>query len=218
MSDNNDSTIQKDSFDMSIENEWEEGSGETHAIKAKVTLTDPDTGREETYRLRNAVDIGYQVWRENEPDTLHDHLNEDTWLTVQGTVIDTWTSDQNSIKQKGIIEADARGDDETKKIEYVIWDSTSLDPLTEDTEYRLTSVVTNKYDDELYLSLNKNTTVTPVSEIDVEAEECFDTRARKYLKRYGPVPTGMRMTENDGRSSGFGNGAPRRPQGRGGYQ
>lgn len=51
-----------DRYEMGVERRYEEGRGETHAIKADVTLTDPETGETASVTLRNAVDIGWQAF------------------------------------------------------------------------------------------------------------------------------------------------------------
>lgn len=52
----------KATFDMEVQNRRESGSGEGHAIHATVRLTDAETGETVRYRLRNAVDIGFQIF------------------------------------------------------------------------------------------------------------------------------------------------------------
>ncbi|WP_336328521.1 hypothetical protein [Halovenus sp. HT40] len=56
----------RESMDMTVKQTWEEGSGETHTLYARVTVTDPDTGESGTFKLRNTVDIGLQLFAESD--------------------------------------------------------------------------------------------------------------------------------------------------------
>lgn len=51
-----------DRFDLTLTRRYDEGRGETHALKADVEVTDHQTGATGAFTLRNAVDIGWQAF------------------------------------------------------------------------------------------------------------------------------------------------------------
>lgn len=58
----------EDDFEQTIDHRWQEGSGEMHALKARVTVTDRETGESGTFLLRNTVDIGFQIFPDDDVD------------------------------------------------------------------------------------------------------------------------------------------------------
>lgn len=70
-----------DRFVHEIGNTWEEGEGEGHALYAQVQVTDTGTGETYRFKLRNAVDIGWQAFREDQDDLDAFQLAEDSDLS-----------------------------------------------------------------------------------------------------------------------------------------
>jgi len=86
-------------------------------------------------------------------------LGDDEWVTVRGEVLQLWDADHESIRQTGLI-----GDD-TGRTKFTVWAS-SFDekPLSEGETVELESVVTDEYQGNFSVNLNKRTTVSNVDE------------------------------------------------------
>lgn len=56
----------RESLNAEVEDRSSEGSGETHTEKARVTLTDPETGESGTFEVWNTVDLGSGISAESE--------------------------------------------------------------------------------------------------------------------------------------------------------
>ena len=85
----------------------------------------------------------------------------DQWVDVTGEVVDLWEPRSDSIAQVGLL------GDETGTIKFTKWAKSDLDELSEGCVYQLSNVVTDEYQGQYSVQLNRTTTI---DELDREIE------------------------------------------------
>lgn len=65
----------RDTLNLDVHRTWEDGHGEMHTLHANVTITDPDTDKSINYHLRNTVDVGFQVFPQDDEDNVDPDLD-----------------------------------------------------------------------------------------------------------------------------------------------
>jgi replication factor A1 len=93
---------------------------------------------------------------------LVDEIDQDEqWVDVTVKVVDLWEPRSDSISQVGLV------GDESGRIKFVAFETSELDELEEGTSYKLGNVVTDEYQGDYSIKLNRTTTIT---ELDEEIE------------------------------------------------
>ncbi|MGM0591125.1 MAG: replication factor A [Halobacteriota archaeon] len=85
----------------------------------------------------------------------------DEWVDLTVKVVDLWDPGHESIAQVGLL------GDESGTVRFVAFETSDLDPLQEDSVYRLENVVTDEYQGNYSVKLNRTTTITELDE-DIE--------------------------------------------------
>ncbi len=88
------------------------------------------------------------------------------WLTVEAKVVDLWEPRSDAVAQVGLL------GDTTGTIKFTKWSKSDLPELTEGTSYRLQNVVTDEYQGQYSVKLNRTTTI---DELDTDIEVGDDT-------------------------------------------
>ncbi len=88
------------------------------------------------------------------------------WLTVEAKVVDLWEPRSDAVAQVGLL------GDSTGTIKFTKWSKSELPELTEGTSYRLQNVVTDEYQGQYSVKLNRTTTI---DELDTDIEVGDDT-------------------------------------------
>jgi replication factor A1 len=93
---------------------------------------------------------------------LVDDIDQDEqWVDVTVKVVDLWEPRSDSISQVGLV------GDESGRIKFVAFETSELDELEEGASYKLGNVVTDEYQGDYSIKLNRTTTIT---ELDEEIE------------------------------------------------
>ncbi|ATW90135.1 replication factor A1 [Halohasta litchfieldiae] len=93
---------------------------------------------------------------------LVDEIDQDEqWVDVTVKVVDLWEPRSDSISQVGLV------GDESGRIKFVAFETSELDELEEGASYKLGNVVTDEYQGDYSIKLNRTTTIT---ELDEEIE------------------------------------------------
>ena len=88
------------------------------------------------------------------------------WVDVTVTVVDLWEPRSDSIAQVGLV------GDETGRIKFTKWAKSDLPTLEEGISYRLSNVVTDEYQGDFSIKLNRTTEIEEIEEaIDVGDNE-----------------------------------------------
>ncbi|MFC7211609.1 replication factor A [Natronoarchaeum sp. GCM10025321] len=90
------------------------------------------------------------------------------WVTVEAKVVDLWEPRSDSVGQVGLL------GDESGTIKFTKWAKSDLEELEAGQAYRLGNVVTDEYEGQHSVKLNRTTTI---EEIDAEIEVGDDTEA-----------------------------------------
>ncbi|GAB3683721.1 replication protein A [Salinarchaeum chitinilyticum] len=83
------------------------------------------------------------------------------WVTVEAVVVELWEPRSDSIAQVGLL------GDPTGTVKFTKWATSDLDELEEGQAYRLGNVVTDEYEGQFSVKLNRTTTI---EELDEEIE------------------------------------------------
>jgi len=83
------------------------------------------------------------------------------WVTIEATVVDLWEPRSDSIAQVGLL------GDESGTVKFTKWAKSDLPTLAEGQAYRLGNVVTDEYEGQFSVKLNRTTTI---EELDREIE------------------------------------------------
>ena len=90
------------------------------------------------------------------------------WVTIEAQVVDLWEPRSDSVGQVGLL------GDESGTIKFTKWAKSDLEELDAGQSYRLGNVVTDEYEGQYSVKLNRTTTI---EEIDAEIEVGDDTEA-----------------------------------------
>ncbi|MFW6321017.1 MAG: replication factor A [Halohasta sp.] len=103
-----------------------------------------------------------ELGRGGTEEMLVGEIDEDEqWIDVTVTVVDLWEPRSDSISQVGLV------GDESGRIKFVAFETSDLPELDEGASYKLSNVVTDEYQGDYSIKLNRTTTIT---EIDEEIE------------------------------------------------
>jgi replication factor A1 len=91
---------------------------------------------------------------------------DEQWVDITVRVVDLWEPRSDSIAQVGLV------GDESGRIKFVSFSTSELPELEEGTSYRLENVVTDEYQGDYSVKLNRTTTIT---ELDESVEVGDDT-------------------------------------------
>ena len=93
---------------------------------------------------------------------LVDEIDQDEqWVDATVKVVDLWEPRSDSISQVGLV------GDESGRIKFVSFETSELDELEEGSSYSLGNVVTDEYQGDYSIKLNRTTTITELDE-DIE--------------------------------------------------
>jgi replication factor A1 len=88
------------------------------------------------------------------------------WVTVEATVADLWDADSDAVAQVGLL------GDPTGTIKFTKWSKSELSTLEEGQSYRLRNVVTDEYQGQYSVKLNRTTVIEELDEtIEVGDDE-----------------------------------------------
>jgi len=111
-------------------------------------LEDTDADAADAQTDNQQIDIG----EINQPEQ---------WVDVTGKIVELWEPRSDAIGQVGLL------GDETGTIKFTAWAKSDLPTLHEDRVYQLGSVVTDEYEGDYSVKLNRTTTI---NELDLEIE------------------------------------------------
>ena len=86
---------------------------------------------------------------------------DEQWVDVTVNVVELWEPRSDSISQVGLV------GDESGRIKFVSFATSELDELEESASYKLSNVVTDEYQGDYSIKLNRTTTITELDE-DIE--------------------------------------------------
>jgi len=98
---------------------------------------------------------------ENQQADLEDIDEAEQWVDVTAKVVDLWEPRSDAIAQVGLL------GDETGTIKFTKWAKSDLPELSEGRVYRLGNVVTDEYQGQYSVKLNRTTTI---EELDLDIE------------------------------------------------
>ncbi|EMA48978.1 hypothetical protein [Halococcus thailandensis] len=116
---------------------------------------------------RQSVSNNYYSQTESDPESLRENNEHrdigdinapDEWVDITGKVVELWDSDADAIGQVGLL------GDETGRIKFTAWAKSDLDTLEEDEVYHLGNVVTDEYEGQFSVKLNRTTTIEEADE------------------------------------------------------
>src|SRR6056297_153577 len=116
-----------------------------------------------TNSLLDEADIDRdELGRGGAETVLVDEIDQDEqWVDVTVKVVDLWEPRSDSISQVGLV------GDESGRTKFVAFETSDLDELEEGKSYKLANVVTDEYQGDYSIKLNRTTTIT---ELDEEVE------------------------------------------------
>jgi ssDNA-binding replication factor A large subunit len=117
----------------------------------------------------------------NQSVTKIENIDEpDTWLSIEGEIVELWNNDTDSINQVGLIA------DDTGVIKFTRWEDEQTDvTLKEGETYKLQSVVTGEYKDNIQANLNETAEIIKTEvEMDIQQQQ---TKENKVLTGYALV-------------------------------
>jgi len=93
---------------------------------------------------------------------------DEQWLDVTAKVVELWEARSDSVAQVGLL------GDESGSTKFVAFETSELPELEEGTVYRLENLVTDEYQGNFSVKLNRTTTITEVDE-DIEVGDDAET-------------------------------------------
>ena len=100
---------------------------------------------------------------------LVNEIDEDEqWVDLRVTLVDLWEPRSDSIAQVGLL------GDESGTIKFVAFETSDLPALTEGAAYELSNVVTDEYEGNYSVKLNRTTQITEIDE-EIEVGDNADT-------------------------------------------
>lgn len=90
--------------------------------------------------------------------TLSDIDRAEEWVDVSVTVVDLWEPRSDSVAQVGLV------GDETGRIKFTKWAKSDLPTLEEGKSYKLSNVVTDEYQGDYSIKLNRTTEIEEIEE------------------------------------------------------
>ena len=90
------------------------------------------------------------------------------WVTVEAKVIDLWDADSDAVAQVGLL------GDPTGTVKFTKWSKSDLQSLEEGSSYRLRNVVTDEYQGQYSVKLNRTTVIEQLDD-DIEVGEDDET-------------------------------------------
>ena len=103
-----------------------------------------------------------ELGRGGSESVLVNEIDEDEqWVDLRVELVDLWEPRSDSISQVGLV------GDESGRIKFVAFETSELDELEEGASYKLSNVVTDEYQGDYSIKLNRTTTIT---ELDEEVE------------------------------------------------
>jgi len=93
---------------------------------------------------------------------------DEQWLDVTAKVVELWEARSDSVAQVGLL------GDETGTTKFVAFETSDLPKLEEGTVYRLENLVTDEYQGNFSVKLNRTTTITEVDE-EIEVGDDAET-------------------------------------------
>jgi ssDNA-binding replication factor A large subunit len=116
----------------------------------------------------------------NQSVTKIENIDEpDEWLSIEGEIVELWNNETESINQVGLIA------DDTGVIKFTRWEDEQTDvTLKEGETYKLQSVVTGEYKDNIQANLNE---AAEIIETEVEMDIQQRTRENEVLTGYALV-------------------------------
>jgi ssDNA-binding replication factor A large subunit len=142
----------------------------------------------------------------NEQKSVADIDAPEEWIDVTAKVVDLWDAESDAVAQVGLL------GDETGTVKFTKWSKSDLQSLAEGEVYSLRNVVTDEYQGQFSVKLNRTTVIEAVDEeIEVGDEEIevegalVDIQSGSGLIKRCPVEDCTRVLQN-GRCSEHGEG------------
>lgn len=133
---------------------------ETLVNEYKVPMEEARRSVISTYLAESGAD-SEDLRGSNEEVDLVDITEPDQWVDVTAKVVDLWEPRSDAIGQVGLL------GDETGTIKFTKWAKSDLPELHEDRVYHLGNVVSDEYQGQYSVKLNRTTTI---EEVDMEME------------------------------------------------
>ena len=93
---------------------------------------------------------------------VNDIAEDEQWVDLRVKLVDLWEPRSDSVSQVGLL------GDESGTIKFVAFETSDLPDLTEGQSYELSNVVTDEYEGDYSVKLNRTTTITEIDEaVDV---------------------------------------------------
>jgi replication factor A1 len=110
-----------------------------------------------------------ELGRGGSESVLVNEIDEDEqWVDLRVTLVDLWEPRSDSISQVGLL------GDESGTIKFVAFETSDLPHLTEGQSYELSNVVTDEYEGNYSVKLNRTTGITEIDE-EIEVGDNADT-------------------------------------------
>jgi len=133
------------------------------AVVTEYKIPVDEARRTVTNSLLDEADLDRdELGRGGAETVLVDEIDQDEqWVDVTVNVVDLWEPRSDSISQVGLV------GDESGRIKFVAFETSELEELEEGASYKLANVVTDEYQGDYSIKLNRTTTIT---ELDEEVE------------------------------------------------
>ncbi|MFD1642529.1 replication factor A [Halohasta litorea] len=157
-------------FSDHIDVETDEIEQRLDQVVSEYKIPIDEARRTVTNSLLDEADIDRdELGRGGAETVLVDEIDQDEqWVDVTVKVVDLWEPRSDSISQVGLV------GDESGRIKFVAFETSELDELEEGASYKLGNVVTDEYQGDYSIKLNRTTTITELDE-DVEVGDSTTT-------------------------------------------
>jgi len=144
-----------DALDLDVEEV--EQRLETLVEEYSVPIEEARRSVESSYRDEAGLD-DEDLYGGNESVTVADVDAPEEWVDMRVRVVDLWDPRSDAVAQVGLL------GDETGTIKFTKWSKSDLPDLDEDACYELRNVVTDEYQGQFSVKLNRTTTIEEIDE------------------------------------------------------
>src|SRR6056297_1114085 len=150
-------------FSDHLDVDTDEVEDRLEAVVTEYKIPVDEARRTVTNSLLDEADIDRdELGRGGAEAVLLDEIDQDEqWVDVTVKVVDLWEPRSDSISQVGLV------GDESGRTKFVAFSTSELEELDEGKNYKLANVVTDEYQGDYSIKLNRTTTIT---ELDEEIE------------------------------------------------
>ncbi len=133
-------------FSNVVVNEW---NGKYEVILNRTSSIEP---------LEEDIDSSFQPQESAEDRLLSELRQENMWANIEAKVVQLWDNSNDAISQVGIL------GDKTGTIKFIKWSRDDLPDVEEGQVYRFNNIVVNEWNGNYEVTLNRTTTIEPLSE------------------------------------------------------